>query len=180
MSVAVALSLSACNQKHSDDSKEVAEEQNETKFEDSNKEDDTEFAVAAADGGMLEVKLGQLAQTNASSSQVKEFGQSMINDHSKANEELMALAQQKNISLPQTLSDKNQKKYDDLLEKKGEEFDKAYTKFMVDDHEDDVDEFKKEADKGNDMEIKAWASGKVSTLEHHLEMAKAAKEAVHK
>lgn len=180
LSLAFMLSLGACNKKHSDDSKEVAEEQNEAKFEDTNKEDDTEFAVAAADGGMLEVQLGELAQTNGSSPQVKELGKMMVADHSKANEELKALAAQKNITLPQTLGDKCQKKYNDLLEKKGEDFDKAYTKAMVDDHDEDLDKFKKEADKGNDPDLKAWASGKVSTLEHHLEMSKAAKEAVHK
>jgi putative membrane protein len=180
LSSTLMLTLGACNKKHSDDSTKVAERQNEAKFVNANNEKDTEFAVAAADGGMLEVQLGQLAQTNGTSSKVKEFGKSMIQDHSKANDELKALAQQKNITLPQKLSDKNQKKYNDLSEKRGTEFDKAYTKFMVDDHEDDIDEFKKEAEKGDDAEIKSWASGKVTTLEHHLEMAKEAKDVVHK
>jgi putative membrane protein len=161
-----------------EDSKEVAEDQNEEKFEDSSIERDTEFAVAAADGGMMEVELGKLAQTNASSAQVKQFAQMMIDDHSKANEELIALAQQKNITLPSSLSDKKRKKYDDFAEKKGEEFDKDYIDFMVDDHKDDIDKFEKQADKGNDADLKAWASGKLPTLRHHLEMAQQAKDAV--
>ncbi len=180
LSLAFACSLSACNKKHSDDSKKVAEEQNETKFENTNKEDDTEFAVAAADGGMLEVQLGELAQSNALSPQIKEFGKKMVDDHGKANAELKALAETKNITLPQTLGEKNLRKYNELRGKSGQEFDKAYSKLMVEDHEDDIDEFKKEADEGKDADLKSWASGKVPTLEHHLEMAKAAKEEAHK
>lgn len=172
-----ALCLYACG-KRADDTKEVAEEQNEEKFEKSDTEGDAEFAVAAADGGMLEVQLGQLAASKGSSEAVKKFGQSMVDDHSKANEELKALAAQKNITLPTTLSDKNQKKYDELAEKSGADFDKAYASFMVDDHKEDIDEFKKEAEKGNDADLKTWAAGKVSVLEHHLSMAETMNSAV--
>lgn len=173
----LALGVAACGNKNKpEDSKEVAEEQNDAKFEDTKREDDTDFAVEAADGGMFEVELGKLAATNASSAEVKKFGQTMVDEHSKANEELKNLAMQKNITLPGALSDKHQKKYDDLAAKKGVEFDKAYMDLMVSDHKDDIDAFKKEADKGNDNEIKMWASGKIPTLEHHLEMAKAAEE----
>jgi putative membrane protein len=160
------------------DSKEVAKDQNDAKFDDTKMEDDTKFAVAAADGGMMEVELGKLAQTNASLQQVKDFGKMMVEDHSKANDELKALAQQKNISLPSALSDDKQKKYDDLAAMKGRDFDKAYTDFMVSDHKDDIEEFKDEAEKGADADIKNWAGGKVPVLEHHLEMAQAAKDAV--
>ena len=162
------------------DSKEIAEEQNEAKHEDSNIEKDTDFAVDAADAGLLEVRLGELAQTNATSQQVKEFGQMMVTDHSKANDELKSLTAQKNISLPGALSEKCQKKYDELAEKKGADFDKAFMKAMVDDHEDVVKSFKKEAEDGNDPDIKAWASGKVAALEHHLESAKTTRDAVEK
>jgi putative membrane protein len=170
----------SCGTKQADDSKEVAEDQNEEKFDDTNLEDDTEFAVAAADGGMMEVQLGQLAQTNASSAAVKQFAQTMIDEHSKANEELKTLAQQKNITLPTSLSDKKKKKYDDLAEKRGEDFDKDYIDFMVSDHKDDIDEFEKEADKGKDADVKTWASGKVPVLKHHLEMAQQTQDAVKK
>ncbi|MBT1688093.1 DUF4142 domain-containing protein [Dawidia soli] len=160
------------------DSKEIAEEQNEAKHEDSNIEKDTEFAMEAADAGLLEVRLGELAQTNAASQQVKEFGQMMVTDHSKANDELKSLAAQKNISLPGALSEKCQKKYDELAEKKGADFDKAFMKSMVDDHEEVVKAFKKEAEEGNDADIKSWASGKVAALEHHLASAKTTRDAV--
>jgi len=168
----------ACGKKNHDDSKEIAKEQNEEKFDSTSIKKDTEFVVKAADGGMLEVELGKLAVANASDGEVKKLGQTMIDDHSKANEELKALAQQKNISIPAALSDKSQKIYEDLAKKNGADFDKEYADQMVKDHKKDVDEFKKEAEKGEDNEIRSWASGKVSVLEHHLMMAENAKKVV--
>jgi len=176
----LALCLASCGKKAETDSKEVAEDTNQDTFRDQDTKRDAEFAVAAADGGLLEVELGKLAVANAGSPAVKKFGQSMIDDHSKANEELKALAAQKNITLPTTLSDKNQKRYDELSKKNGADFDKAYASLMVDDHQEDIDEFKEEAEKGNDADVKAWASGKVPVLEHHLMMAKAANDEVSK
>ncbi|HEY8934192.1 MAG TPA: DUF4142 domain-containing protein [Cyclobacteriaceae bacterium] len=168
--------LASCGPK-AKDNKEIAEDQNKDKFDNTKLEDDTEFAVEAADGGMLEVELGKLAQSNGSSDKVKMFGEMMVTDHSKANDELKALASQKNISLPTALSDKSRKTYNDLAEKKGKDFDEAYTDLMVKDHKKDIDEFKKEADKGKDSDLKTWAAGKVPVLEHHLEMAKKAETA---
>lgn len=177
--LAGAFTFAACESKNkAEDSKEIAEEQNEAKFEDTQVEDDTQWAVAVADAGMLEVQASQLALTRATTPQVKEFAQSMVTDHGKANDELKALASQKNISLPTALSEKSQKKYNDLAEKTGKDFEDAYTDCMVKDHKDAVDKFKKEADKGEDADLKSWAAGKVPTLEHHLEMAKAVEKTV--
>jgi putative membrane protein len=171
------LLFSACDSNKSEDTKDVAEEQNEQKLDDTSLEDDSEFAVAAADGGMMEVQLGELAQTNATSADVKKFAKTMAEEHGKANEELKALAQLKNITLPMSLSDDKQKKYDDLSKKKGTEFDKAYISYMVDDHKEDVSEFEEAAEDAKDAEVKSWAAGKVPTLKHHLEMAEALNDA---
>lgn len=177
--LAGAFTFAACGQKDKpEDSKEVAEEQNEAKFEDTEVEDDTEWAVAVADMGMLEVEASKLALERATTPVVKDLAKAMIADHSKANEELMAAAALKNISLPTTLSDKSQKKMNDLREKSGKDFEDAYTDCMVKDHKDAVDKFKKQAEKGEDADLKSWAAGKVATLEHHLEMAKAAEKTV--
>lgn len=170
------LAASSCTSKN--DSKDMAEEQNDQKFEDTDVKKDADFAVTAAEGGLMEVQLGQLAQSNASSPQVKEFAQRMVEDHGKANDELRALAQQKNITLPTSLSEKHQKKFNELNDKKAEDFDKAYIDFMVDDHQEDIDAFQKEADKGTDADLKSWAAAKVPTLQHHLDMAKAAQDAL--
>ena len=150
--LATALTMTSCDPKNKqeDDSKEVAEDQNEVKFEDSKIEDDTEFAVEAADASLFEIQAGQLALKNATTPEVKKLAQQMIDDHTKASEELKGLAQTKNISLPTALSEKCQKKYNDLSEKKGIDFDDAYTDLMVKNHKDVVDQFKKESEKGND------------------------------
>jgi putative membrane protein len=166
------------NQNKQEDPKDVAAEQNEDKFDDSDKEKDTDFAIAAADGGMLEVELGKLAQQKASSPEVKKFAQMMIDDHTKANDELKALASSKNISLPASLSDKNSDRIKDMQEKSGAEFDKDYIDFMVNDHQDDIDKFEKQSENGKDADLKSWAAGKVTTLKHHLEMAKATQAVV--
>lgn len=163
------LFLSTCGTKDGGDSKEFAEDQNEEKFEDNNKaENDAEFVVDAADGGMFEVQAAELAIKSASSDEVKKFAEMVLKDHSTANTELKAIAEKKNITLPVALSDDKQKKYDDLADKAGEEFDEAYCKLMVDDHEKDIKEFKRQAEKGEDPELKSWAAEKVTTLEHHL------------
>lgn len=160
------------------DAKEVAQDQNEQKFDSTAMKDDVDFAVKAADGGMLEVELGKLALQNAASPRVKDFGQMMVDDHSKANAELKQTAMQKNITLPAAMSDKCQKMYADLSKKKGKDFDKAYMSAMVDDHKDDVDEFKKQADNGKDADLKSWAAGKVPVLQHHLDVAQNVKDSI--
>lgn len=139
---------------------------------------DNDFAMKAADGGLLEVQLGKLALTKASSPKVKQFAQMMIDDHSKANDELMNAAKMKNITLPPNMSDKHQRKYAELAEKQGKDFDKEYMAAMVDGHEEMLDLFKDEAEKGNDADLRAWAQGKVDVVKHHLEMAKNTKDTI--
>src|SRR5689334_8318546 len=133
------------------DSKDIAEDQNDEKF-DNKAEKDADFAVKAAEDGMFEVKVAQLAERNASSSEVKNFAKSIIADHNKVNEELRGLATTKNITLPASLSDRLQRKYDNIADKSGREFDEELTEMMVKDHKDVVDNFKKEAEKGNDTD----------------------------
>lgn len=176
---ALIIGLVSCGPKK-DDSKKDAEEANEQKFEDSKIEDDTEFAVDIADASLLEVQLGELAQTNGYAKEVKSFAKMMINDHKKANEELKTVAAQKNITLPAYISSKSQGKYDDLSKKTGKEFDDAYTDAMVSGHKDVLDIMKKEAEKGKDADLKSWATAKVAVIEHHLEMAKQTADVVDK
>lgn len=173
----------SCGQKGNDaqeDSKQEAKEENKEKFEDTDLKADWKFAIDVADASMLEVELGKLAQSKGLSANIKTFGQTMVADHTKANGELKALAAAKNISLPDTLSDKSKRQYEKLSEKSGKDFDKDYADAMVDGHEDVLDLLKKEAEKGNDPDLKAWASQKISTIEHHLQMAKQAKEVADK
>lgn len=172
--------VAACTGSNEKDSKEVAEDINEENFEGTSMDDDTEFAVAAAEGGMLEVKLGELAQSKSSSKVIKDLAKTIVADHKKANDELKSLAEKKNIALPEALSDEKQRDYDKLAEKTGTDFDKAYADFMVKDHKKDIDEFKEAASDSKDPDIKEWAAGKVSALEHHLQMAQVAEKSIRK
>jgi putative membrane protein len=177
--LALVFAFASCDtKKNQDDSKEIAEDQNDKKLEDSDTKKDAEFAVDAADGGLYEVQMGTLALTKASSPDVKKFGQMMVDDHSKANTELKGLAAQKSITIPDVMSEDCQKKYYDLDKKDKKDFDKEYIDQMVKDHKDDIDKFEKEADKGNDNDVKSWAAGKLATLRHHLEEAQRIQDAL--
>ena len=129
------------------------------------------FATKAAEGGLAEVKLGNLAKDHASSQEVKNFGQKMVDDHSKANEELKGIAAAKNINLPDSMSSADQATYDKLAKLNGTQFDKAYMADMVKDHRKDVNEFKHEAATGTDAELKAFAQKTLPTLQNHLQLA---------
>lgn len=157
--------------KKNEDSVEQAEDMNEAN-EPTKDDDDAEFAVKAASGGMMEVELGRLAQQKAQSQAVKDFGAMMVEDHSKANEELKTLATSKNIILPSTMGEDHQKHVDELSKLSGAEFDKKYVKMMVDDHKEDIDHFKEAADDAKDMEIKAFAAKTLPTLQKHYDAIK--------
>lgn len=133
---------------------------------------DTAFAMKAAQGGLAEVQLGQLAIDKAANPAVKQFGQRMIDDHTKANDQLKQIAQQQNMTLPATMNAKDQALYDKLKNLSGPQFDKAYMKAMVRDHEEDIKEFQKEADHGKDSAIQGFASQTLPILKDHLSMAK--------
>ena len=133
---------------------------------------DKEFMMEAAQGGMLEVKLGQIAKEQGSSDAVKRFGERMVTDHSKANKRLTALAAKKGVALPQALDRKHQSMLDQLAKLKGEEFDRSYADQMVKDHEQDIAEFEAEAKNGQDADVKAWAAQTLPTLREHLALAK--------
>ena len=146
----------------------------------SQSESESEFVLAAADGGMLEVRLAERALDKALSQEVKSFAQSMVTDHGKANEELKTLAAKSNISIPTTLSTTSQQKYDDISEKDGEHFDRAYAEAMISDHKETIEKFYVLTNIGRNSEISDWAKGKIPMLEHHLMMAEKMYETVKK
>jgi putative membrane protein len=133
---------------------------------------DKEFVTKASQGGMAEVSLGQMAAAKANNNDVKEFGNRMVTDHSKANDELKQLAANKGITLPTEPGADEKKTEDALSTKSGKAFDKAYMTDMVKDHEKDVAEFQKESKDAQDPELKAWVTRTLPTLQDHLKMAK--------
>ncbi|GAB3163024.1 DUF4142 domain-containing protein [Telluribacter humicola] len=134
-------------------------------------EADRNFAVLATDANLFEIEAGKLAQTKGARQDVKTYGQMMITDHTKATEELIAIAGPKNITLPTTLSTEKRQKYDSLNAITGQAFDMMYAKMMVASHQQTIDLFQTEANQGGDMELKNWASGKLPALQMHLQGA---------
>jgi putative membrane protein len=133
---------------------------------------DPAFVKEAAMGGMAEVELGKLAAEKASNADVKKFGQRMVDDHSKANDELKMIAGAKNVTLPSALDAKHKATVDRLSKLSGDAFDRAYMRDMVADHVQDVAAFKRESQAGKDADVKAFASKTLPTLEDHLKMAR--------
>ncbi|HKQ09142.1 MAG TPA: DUF4142 domain-containing protein [Blastocatellia bacterium] len=132
---------------------------------------DRDFMTKAAVGGMEEVELGRLATQKAANADVKAFGQRMVDDHSRAGNELKSLAAQKNVTLPTALDQQHQADVDKLSKLSGAAFDREYMSMMVKDHVEDVAEFEREAATGSDSDVKAWAGRTVPTLRQHLQMA---------
>ena len=133
---------------------------------------DKKFVRDAAQGGMAEVELGKLATEKASSDDVKKFGQRMVDDHTKAGDQLKQVASNEGIQLPQSLSAKDKLTKERLSKLSGEQFDKAYMADMVKDHTQDVAEFQRESQSGKDPAVKDFASQTLPTLEDHLKQAK--------
>src|SRR5690606_3656131 len=134
--VLFALGAAACNnsgRRAADDSVEQAQDVNDTTA--MVNEQDADFAVKAADAGLAEVELGKLAQEKATDQRIKDSAQKMVNDHQKANDELMTIAARHNVTLPPVASKEHTDKHRKLREKSGVEFDKDYIDMMVKDHD---------------------------------------------
>lgn len=129
---------------------------------------DSSFIKSAAEGGMSEVELGQLAQQKAMNPAVKGFGAMMVKDHTAANEKLKALAATKQVGLPDSPSVMQKASKAKLDMMSGDSFDKSYVKGMIDDHKDDIKEFQKEVVDGKDPQVKAFAAATLPTLKMHL------------
>jgi putative membrane protein len=131
---------------------------------------DKKFVHSALEGGNAEVKLGQLAAQKGNSEDVKQFGQKMVDDHTKLGEQMKQIAQKEGISVPDGIPAKDKALETKLNSLSGEEFDKAYIKAMVKDHRKDLSEFKKEASSGNDTSIKDAANQGSQIISEHLQM----------
>jgi putative membrane protein len=121
---------------------------------------DKTFMRKAAKGGMMEVAMGKVAEQKAQSDDVKSFGQRMVTDHGKANDELKSIASKKGVELP---SKEHTEKWTS---------DKAYIDTMVKDHEKDLAEFKDEANNGTDPDVKKFADDTAKVIQEHLDLAK--------
>lgn len=136
-------------------------------------DDVAKFAVKVANGGMMEVALGKLAEQKSANAKIKDFGSMMVKDHTNANDKLKEIATQKNISLPSSISQDDQKHIDDLSKENEKDFDKDYIDMMVKDHKDNIDLFEDAAKNSSDSTFKNFAAKTLPTLYKHLGAAKA-------
>jgi len=139
---------------------------------------DTQFARAAAQGGMAEIQLGKLADARGANEAVKAFGERMVVQHGAAGDQLKAAAQKENMMLPASVNPKDQLTYDRLARLNGSAFDRAYARDMVEDHEKDLQAFQNEANNGNNENIKAFAAQTIPMIQEHLNQAREMLKAV--
>lgn len=137
---------------------------------------DRKFLEEAAAGGLAEVEMGQLASQRAESPEVKQFGERMVQDHGKANDQLKQLAQSKGVDIPAQTDKSHQRKMEKLHKLNGAAFDRQYMDDMVKDHKKDVKDFQKKAESAQDPDVKNFAAQTAPTLQEHLRMAQAAQK----
>jgi len=133
---------------------------------------DTDFLRNAAESGLFEIKLGELAQTSGSSQVVKDFGERMVTDHAAMNQAVQDLAGKQNLVLPSDISPDEKSSYGSLAQRTGDDFDKTYIAYMVKTHEADLALFQKEADSGTDADAKALAAKTIVEIKEHLRLAR--------
>ena len=142
---------------------------------------DAQFVTKAAQGNMAEVALGKLATEKGQSDDVKKFGQKMVDDHSKAQEDLEGVASKNNWAVPKEVNAQQKAEQQRLEKLSGAAFDRAYVQMMVKDHTKDVAEFKKEAASTSaNSDLKDFATRTYPTLADHLTQIKAINDAMNK
>jgi len=129
---------------------------------------DKHFVSEALKGGQAEVAMGQLAEQNGKSSDVKSFGRRMVEDHTKMGEQMKMVASEEGLSTPSSPS--HDAEINKLKSLSGDDFDKEYIKMMLKDHESDLNEFKKEAQDGKSPKVKEAASQGAPIISEHLTM----------
>ena len=160
--------VTSCNNPNNTDSKVIAEDHNDAKFENEKKED-ANFLVNAAEINLEEIELGRLAQTRGVSAKVKELGKTMEAAHAKALNDLQGLAAKKQITIPATLTDDGMSSHKKLVDIKGSDFDKEYVDMMVKGHTDAISKFEKSSTEGYDSDIRNWAASMLPIFREHLD-----------
>jgi putative membrane protein len=131
---------------------------------------DADFVTKAASGGMFEVLSSKMATEKATKADVKAFAEKMVQDHTKANDELKAAAAKAGIPVPSTLAPHHEKMLEQL--KTAQNFDAAYMDAQLKAHQEAVDVFAAGANGAKDPGIKAFAEKTLPIIKMHYEHAK--------
>jgi putative membrane protein len=135
-------------------------------------ETDQAFLMKAAQGNMAEVQLGTLATQRAAADAVKQFGQRMVTDHGKSQQELMNLARENSWTMPTEISGEQKKTHEQLAQLSGEAFDRAYMEHMVKDHVEDIQLYERASQSVQNEALKGYAARTLPTLREHLKQAR--------
>jgi putative membrane protein len=133
---------------------------------------DRQFMMKAAMMDMAEIQTGRLAVAQGASESVRQFGQRMIDDHTRTSQQLMQMASAAGFTPPQTLDSKHQAVAAKLARLSGAEFDRAYMKQMVKDHQEAVSLYQRQSTRGSMPDLRAFASATLPALREHLTMAR--------
>ncbi|WP_373494049.1 DUF4142 domain-containing protein, partial [Aquiflexum sp.] len=178
----------SCSENRTNDSRDVAEQENKSKLTSDNRtgdnrtavvidnDNDAQFLMDAAEMRYENISLGQLAQQKGNTADVKELGKMMEEENTKSLNELRTLAQSKSIAIPTSVTEDSRDAHKDLSDKNGNDFGKSYSSRMVDQHEDAIDLYEKAANDSEDPQIKAYASENLTTLKTQLRKAKECKD----
>lgn len=158
------------------DTKEMAEDRNEDRFDTRRQEKDADFLVKAAEINLKEIQLGQLARQRGGSDYVRELGRMMEQAHSQSQNDLIVLAQRKAITIPTSLTEDGRDAYEKLGKQSAEDFDLEYADMMVKGHKDAIDKFEKASLDAGDADIRTWASNTLPELRTHLQHSEQCQE----
>src|SRR5260370_40846414 len=137
-----------------------------TSAKDALDQEDKTFVREAATGGMAEVELSKIAQ-KSENADVKRFAERMIEDHTKANDQLASIASGLGVDMPKTADSEHQRMREKLQTLHGKAFDDQYTRDMVEDHNKAVKLFQQEERSGHNAELKQFAQKTFTTLGEH-------------
>ena len=167
------LFFASCNQnQRSDDTKDLAEERNEAKFNQDAQQEDAQFLVNASEINLKQIRLGRLAQQRGRTNDVVELGKRMEDSHTKAQRDLQSLAQRKNISIPTSQTHDSRDAYEDLNDESDSDFDEAYANRMVSANEDAISTYENASSDSHDRDIQNWARSQLQNLRTQLDHAK--------
>jgi putative membrane protein len=172
------LALSSCGKKEApENTNETAEEANEQKFEERKDEKDAEFVAETAAANYAEIALAKLGSEKSDNAQIKEVAAMLVTDHEKVLGEVQTFASAKAITLPTEATDEGQKKVEDLRkEEKISNFNKDWTKTLIDKHEKSISNFESRLEKTEDADLKIWIDQTLPHLRMHLEKLKTIEE----
>ncbi|HVF63785.1 MAG TPA: DUF4142 domain-containing protein [Casimicrobiaceae bacterium] len=136
------------------------------------------FVEKAAIGGMAEVEMSKMAVDKAQSQQVKDYAKRLVDDHTKANAELMQIAKSKGVTPPAAIDSAHKRAMDKMAKRSANDFDRAYIAEMIDDHQKDIRDFRSMSKSAKDADLKAFTTKTVPVLEQHLQLAKTTEAAV--